>query len=43
MGEHDVPRISVTFSEKELHGLDSDCQYFVSKMQQIARQLTLSR
>ncbi|XP_069123682.1 LOW QUALITY PROTEIN: gamma-tubulin complex component 6-like [Argopecten irradians] len=39
----DIPRISVTFSEEELGGLDGQCQFYVNKMKQIARQLTLSR
>ncbi|XP_033725469.1 gamma-tubulin complex component 6-like [Pecten maximus] len=39
----DIPRISVTFSEEELGGLDGQCQFYVNKMKQIARQLTISR
>ncbi|XP_021351064.1 gamma-tubulin complex component 6-like isoform X2 [Mizuhopecten yessoensis] len=39
----DIPRISVTFSEEELGNLDGQCQFYVNKMKQIARQLTISR
>ncbi|XP_060071739.1 gamma-tubulin complex component 6-like [Ylistrum balloti] len=39
----DIPRISVTFSEEELGGLDGQCQFYVNKMKQIARQMTISR
>ncbi|KAK3103352.1 hypothetical protein FSP39_018661 [Pinctada imbricata] len=41
--DQDIPRISVTYSEEELGGLTKQCEIYISKMTQIARQLTLSR
>lgn len=41
--EMDIPRISLTFSEDELRHTMTQCQMYISKMKQIARQHTLSR
>ncbi|XP_055998432.1 gamma-tubulin complex component 6-like isoform X2 [Ostrea edulis] len=41
--ELDIPRISLTFSENELHNTMTQCQLYISKMKQIARQQTMSR
>nr|XP_022343594.1 gamma-tubulin complex component 6-like isoform X1 [Crassostrea virginica] len=41
--EMDIPRISLTFSEDELRTTMTQCQMYISKMKQIARQHTLSR
>ncbi|XP_071082841.1 gamma-tubulin complex component 6-like [Haliotis cracherodii] len=41
--DSDIPHVTVTFSERQLSTLDTRCQIYVSKMQQIARNLTISR
>ncbi|XP_061177982.1 gamma-tubulin complex component 6-like [Saccostrea echinata] len=41
--ELDIPRISLTFSDSELHNTMTQCQMYISKMKQIARQQTMSR
>ena len=41
--ESDVPRISISFSRKELRYVNLQCDMYVSRMRQIASRLTLTR
>ncbi|KAK3580164.1 hypothetical protein CHS0354_030279 [Potamilus streckersoni] len=41
--DHDIPHVTLTLSEVELQSLMYRCQSYTSRMQQIARQLTLTR
>ena len=41
--ESEVPRVMITFSEEDLSSLDKQCQGYLSRMQEIARQKTISR
>ena len=41
--DYDIPRILVTYSSEEILSTKTQCEVYVSKMRQIAKQLTQSR
>ena len=41
--EHSVPRVMITFSEEELYVLQKKCQAYMGRMNELARQHTMTR